>query len=205
MNELKAVFKILFSVRQHAGEALALVTHSGGAPGPAVRRTAKGAEHIVLDARPGKNMWTQHVDAAISQCRRALLNDLVGLHFVNRIRQRMRAQGKVLAHRFRQVWTICGNTAGENKSSYDGIITIGFGDRFHHSSRTGHVDLPHPLKVEYTRAHRIEDKSQVNYCDRSSFSQQKKQLAAGLFQTEVHAQEAKGMAGLRRIQINSDD
>jgi hypothetical protein len=115
------------------------------------------------------------------------------------------AQGKVLAHRFRQIWTVHGNTAGENKSSYDGIITISFSDRLHHSSRTGYVDLPHPVKVEYTCADRIQDKSQVNYRDRSSFSQQKKQLAAGFLQTKVHGQEAQGMAGLRWIQIYSDD
>src|SRR5580704_19586627 len=85
MNKLQTVCKILFSVGQHARKAFALVAHSGGTLGTAIRRSAKSAEHVVLHTGPCKNMGTQHEDAAVSQRRRTLLNYLIGLHFVNRV------------------------------------------------------------------------------------------------------------------------
>jgi hypothetical protein len=150
-------------------------------------------------------MRTQHVHTATSQSRGALLHDFVSFHFVDCIGQRVRAQGKVFAHRFRQVWSVGGNTAGKNKSSYDGFITISFGDSLHYSGRTGHIDLPHAVEIEHTGTDGIQHKSQVDYGDRAGFPQQKKQLAAGFFETKIHSHEAVPMVAVGRIQIYTDN
>src|ERR1700722_10856930 len=171
MNELNTVFKIPLSVGQHARKALAVFTHSSRALGWSIRRTSKSAEHVVLHAGPRKNMGTQHEHAAVSQRWRSLLDYLIGLHLVNRVRQGMGAQRTVLAYRFRQIWTVRGDAAGENKPADDGFVAIGFSDSLHHPGCTGHVDVPHAVKIEHAGAHRIEDKRQVNYRDRASLPQ----------------------------------
>ena len=102
-----------------------------------------------------------------------MLDDFIGFHFVNRVRQSMRAQRRVLAYRFRQIRAVNTNAAGENESSNDGIIAIGLGDSLYYAGGAGHVDLPHAVQVEHPCADGIKDKSQVNYGDGASFPQQK--------------------------------
>src|SRR5271165_4844400 len=205
MNELQAVFKILVSIRQQAREPLALLTHLSRPLGSTVGSTAKRPDHIILHAGAGKNMRTQHVDAAASQRRRALPYYSISLHFMNRVRQTVRAQGKVLAHRFRQVRTVHRNTAGDNELSYDGVVTIGFADGLHDSGSTGYVNLPHTVEIKHAGADWIKHKGQVNQGDRAGFPQQEEQLTAGCLQTKVHPYEPHGMAGLGRIKIDSND
>src|SRR5271163_3818176 len=67
VDKLNAFRKIMLPVGQHTGKALALIPHSRRALCLAIRGAAKSAEHVVLHAGTGKNMWTEHVDAASSQ------------------------------------------------------------------------------------------------------------------------------------------
>ena len=74
----------------------------------------------------------------------------------------------------------------------------------HHPRRPGHVDLPHAVDVEHSRAHLIQHKGQMHNRRRPAIPQQKKKLAAGFLVAQVHALESHRQIGHRRRNVHPD-
>ena len=91
--------------------------HVGSPLTGAIRRTPESAHHVVFHGRPSKNMRTQEICAATTQRRRALLDYLVGFHFVDRVRQGVSRGVPALRSQSREGWNRKRNATGENKFS----------------------------------------------------------------------------------------
>src|SRR5207245_8083509 len=205
MDELDAILQILSSIRQHAREALAFFPHALRAIAAAVWGAAKRAHQIILHAGSRKDMRAQHVNTASPQRRRALLHHAIRFHFVNRIRQSVAAEREIFRDQSRQVRTIRRNAARKNEFLDHRNVAVGFSDRFHHSRRTRHVDLPHAVNVQYPRANWIDHERQVHDGYSTSSAQKQVQFAARFFLPQIHPFEAERKIGLRWVQIDSNN
>ena len=108
-------------------------------------------------------MRPQDVYAASPQGGATLLYDFVRFFLVYGVRQRVRTECRFLSGRRRQVGPVCRDTTGKDEL-LDPVVgrSIHFSDSFHYACRAGHIDLPHALDVEHTRAHRINHEGQVD-------------------------------------------
>src|SRR5215813_10504246 len=93
-------------------------------------------------------MRTQHVCTASTQRRRPLLYDFVRLHLMDSVRKSMPVERMVFPYHVRQVRAICRHTTECDEFLNDDFVTVGFGDRFHHTSCSGDVDMPHAIDVQ---------------------------------------------------------
>jgi len=92
VNELDPVIKIPSARRQQAWEALATAAHACGSIAWAIGRASEGANHVVFHAGPGKYRGAQHIGAAAAKGWRALVDNLVSFHLVDRVRKRVGAE-----------------------------------------------------------------------------------------------------------------
>ena len=79
--------------------------------------------------------------------------------------------------------------------------SIGFGYRFHHPGRASHVDSPHPVHIQNSRALWIDHKRQVYNRDWLHFAHQQQHLSRAFFVSQINRHELinRRMRGRRDI------
>ncbi len=84
-------------------------------------------------------------------------------------------------------------------------MTVDLGNRLHHAGRSGHVDLPHLIEIEYAITNRIDDKSQVNHSAGFGLLEQLYQAVARILAAQIHALELRKLTRRRRFHIHAND